>query len=859
MKTKNNRSRIPELTRFFLGFLADEHMRETIIEDLEDRYAFVREKKGPFVSGIIWFSKLFFILVIFLIKSFLWRTIMFKNYLKTSLRNLKRNKGYSLINMTGLAVGMACFLLIVMWVTDELSYDRWHEQADSIYIVTYKQPNSSRFAIYGCGAIGPALQQQYPEVTHFSRRFGPVSSPLRYKDKSFSGDVNGVDPGFFDIFSLTFLKGTPGGALNDPNSLVLTESMAKKYFGSEDPVGKTMHFEWWGTWHDFRVTAVIADLPGNTHLEFDYLLPIDFVTRSGMRFETWTDIAYKNYVRLRQGSDINEVNAKISGIMREHVPDWESDVALFPTRDIHLQYSTSGAKSVTYVKIFSLVGLLILAMACINFINLSTALSAKQAREVAMRKVIGAKRTQLVYQHLGDSMLKTFIALIGSLVLIKLLLPGVNAVSGKSLALSLNGTLALQMLFLTLFVSTAAGLYPALHLSGFRPAAVITRSSTSRGGSPLFRKILVVVQFTVSILLIISSVVVLRQSTFMRSRDWGINPEYVLNMELRGGIRNNYRAVREALLRRPDVKSVCITNGSLNKRFTTDKADWEGRKPGEKLSMAIHSVDFEYDDVFGLETVEGRYFSREYSTDITEAVILNETAVHRMGMENPIGKRFNVPLPFDPDRKGRIVGIVKDFHFRSLHEPIAPLILVIAPGWFTDFYVRLDGRDLKGSMAAIEKIIKTHAPASPFDYRFLDEEIDGLYRAEIRFGKLLRSGTLLAVLIACLGLFGLALFAAEQRTKEIGIRKVLGSSTAGIVALLSKDFLLWVGIANLIAWPAAWWLMHLWLQNFAYRIPLTIWPFLLSAAAALVIAWLTVSWQSIRAATANPIDSLRYE
>jgi putative ABC transport system permease protein len=330
-------------------------------------------------------------------------------------------------------------------------------------------------------------------------------------------------------------------------------------------------------------------------------------------------------------------------------------------------------------------------------------------------------------------------------------------------------------------------------------------------------------------------------------------------MELRGGIRNNYRVIREELLRLPHIDGICITNGSLNKRFATDEADWEGRHPGQKLSMAIHAVDDEYDDVFGIKMVQGRFFSQHFSTDAEEAVVLNQTAVRHMGIEDPIGKRFDCPLPFYPDRKGRIVGVVKDFHFRSLHEPISPLILVIAPGWITDLYIRLDGVDLPGTMAAIEKVIKTRAPDSPFDYHFMDEEIDDLYRSEVRIGALVRAGTGLAVLIASLGLFGLASFMAEQRTKEIGIRKVLGSSTGAIVSLLTKDFLLWVGISNLIAWPVAWWVMTNWLRNFAYRAPLTIWPFVLSGAAALVTAGLVVSWQSIRAATSDPVKALRYE
>ncbi len=784
---------------------------------------------------------------------------MIKNYMKVTLRNLKRQRGHSLVNMAGLTIGMACFLLIATWVRDELSYDRWHEHSDHTYWVTFHQSGSSEFWTYGCGALGPALWNRYPEITHFSRHFGPVKSPLRFDDKVLNADVVGVDPGFFEIFSMNFLRGTPAGALDDPDSIVLTEDTARKFFGDDDPIGITMNFEWWGTWHDFRVTAVVADLPGNTHLDFGFLLPIGFVKRSGMAIDTWDVSAYRTYVRLDENADPAEVNAKIAGIMREHVPDYESDVALFPARDIHLHYSPRGAKAATYVMILSLIGLIVLVMACVNFVNLSTARAAIRAREVGIRKVIGATRQLLVGQFLGESVLTSLIALVGALLLLSLILPGVSAAIGLPLSIHLDRVFVMQILSVWALVGLAAGLYPALILSKFRPALVIGRSSTSGGGNPLFRRILVLAQFAVSILLITSSIVIVRQSQFMRGRDWGIATQYVLNLELRSGLRRNYRAIRQELLRLPHVQAVCVTNGSVDKRFATDKADWDGRRPEEKLSMAIHSVDFDYDDVFGVQMSEGRFFSSEFSTDAKEAVVLNQTAVHRMGMENPIGKRFDCPLPFDPDHKGRIVGVVKDYHFRSLHEPISPLILVIAPGWYTDLYIRLDGTDLGETMDAIERAVKTYAPDFPFDYRFLDEEIDGLYRSEVMFGQLVETGTGLALLIACLGIFGLASFMAEQRTREIGIRKILGSSTARILALLTKDFLLWVAIANLIAWPAAWWALRAWMRNFAYRTPLTVWPFIIAGGAALVIAWLTVSWQSLRAATSNPVDSLRYE
>jgi putative ABC transport system permease protein len=782
-----------------------------------------------------------------------------KNYVKIAFRNFKNNRGYSLINFAGLTVGMACFLLIALWARDELSFDRWHEHADRTFWVVYKEPASSDFSTYGSGALGPALRDSYPEITHFSRHFGPISSPLRFEDKVFNADVAGVDPGFFDIFSFRFLRGKPDEALSNPDSIVLTESTARKYFGTADPIGKTMNFEWWGPWYDFKVTAVIADLPGNTHLDFDFLLPLRFVTFSAMAIDTWDVSAYRTYVRLRDGVAVSDINPKIAGIVRQHVPGFASDVSLFPTKDIHLQYSRTGAKAVTYVRLFLLIGGLVLLMACINFVNLSTARSAKRAREVGLRKVVGAGRGQLVRQFLGESLFLATAALVLSLGLVSLFLPAANAMSGKSLALRLDGALGLQMLGIALLVGIGAGVYPAFHLSAYQPARVVGRPWTAEGGNPLFRKILVVVQFGVSVLLLISSTVILRQSDFLRHKDWGINTKFVVNMDLRGGIRRNYRAIREELLSLPHVEAVCITNGSLNKRFATDEADWEGRRPEQELSLAIHAVDYDYDDVFGVEIAEGRFFSPEFAPDATEGVVLNQTAVRLMGLRDPIGKRFAFPLPFDPDRNGRIIGVVKDFHFRSLHEPIAPLVLVVAPGWITDLYVRLDGSDLAGCIASIERIIKGYAPDAPFDYRFVDDEIDGLYSSEVRMGRLVRAGTALAALIACLGLFGLASFTAEQRTREIGIRKVLGSTTADIVGLLTKDFLIWVAIANLLAWPVAWWAAASWLRNFPYRVPLSIWPFVLAGGTSMAIAWLTVSAQSFRAAASNPADSLRSE
>lgn len=847
----------PRLERL-LRALLDGTDLESLPGDFAELFSRIQRDRGH-TRAVLWYAlQIARFLPGSLSHQFKGTAAMIKNHFLIALRHLRRHPGFSLINIAGLAVGIACFLLIGLWVRDELSFDRYHEHADHTHWVVFRKPGESYFSTYASGPLGPALLAEYREITSFSRRFGPISSPLRFSDLSCSGLVMGVDPGFFDIFSFDFLEGTPTGALINRDSIVLTESTARRYFGRKNPLGLTMNFEWWGRWHDFTVTAVISDPPGNTHLEFDYLLPIDFVTRSGMSITDWGAVFVHTYVRLREDVDPAALSARIADIMRRNNPAYEADAELFPIRNIHLYYSSMGSRAVTYVGLFSLIGLLILAMACFNFINLSTARSAKRAHEVGMRKVIGARRGQLVRQFLGESMLLTLFALGASLGLVLLALPSFNALTGKALALRPDGGLLLQLAAVVLLVGVVAGTYPALTLSAFQPSRVLGKASAFHNRNPLFRKLLVVVQFAVSILLITCSLVVLRQSEFLRTRDMGIHTAHVLNMELRGGIRSNYRAIREELLKNPHVEAVCTTNGSINKRFATNEAEWEGKPSGDKQTLMIHAVDYDYADLFSIEMAHGRFFSREFATDAMEGIVLNETAVRRLGWRNPVGKWFRCPIPYQPDRpRGRVIGVVKDYNFRSLHEPIEPLILAIAPGWITDLYIRLDGNDLSAAVSSVGKIMAQYAPDYPFEFRFLDEEIENLYQAETRMGTLVRTGSGLAVLIACLGLFGLASFMAEQRTKEIGIRRVLGSSVEEIVLLFSKNFLIWVAAANLIAWPVAWWAMSRWLENFAFRTPLTPWPFLLSGAAALLLAVLTVSWQSIRAATADPVRSLR--
>jgi len=833
--------------------------REPLLGDLEEIYTRLLGERGK-VRARAWYGST----VARLIPATLggeirWRLEMLFNYLTVFLRNLRKQKAYSVINITGLAAGLAGATLIFLWAQHELSYDRFHENADRIGLVLLKPDHADYLSRYAPGPLGPALKKDYPEIIEATRSF-EAPAPLRYQDRIFNGRVCGVDPSFFRIFSFPFLHGGGREPLADPDSIVLGESMAERLFGTEDPLGKTVGFEWWGTWHDFRVIGVVADVPANSTLRFDYLLPFNFVTRSGMSIEDWEASAYQTYVLIAETASLPAVEQKIAGTMKRVNPASPYLLRLQPLTRFHLHHPEGGG-SIAYVTILSLIGLFILMIACIDFMNLSTARSLKRAREVGLRKVVGSSRGGLIRQFLMESFAFSVLALGLALVMVRLLLPSFSRIVNAPLHLRFTMSQAPVILGMTLLTGFLSGSYPALYLSRFNPLQVLKGASPKGRSGFSLRRLLVVFQFVVSIGLTVGTWTISRQLFFMRTRDLGINTEFVINFELRGDLRNNYRTVKTRLLENPDVLAVSATNGSFTKRFATDKAAWEGKDPGDKVVMAIHAVDFDYPKVFDLEMAEGRYFSRQFPTDLTAGIIVNETAVRVMGMENPLGKRLYCPIPFAAERAewGTIVGVVKDFHFRSLHDRIEPLILAIAPGWTTDCYVRIRPANAPRTLAFIEKTFKETAPGFPFEYAFLDETIDRLYKTEMRIGDLVRSGTVLAVFISCLGLFGLASFTAEQRTKEIGIRKVLGASTAGVTALLTGEFTKWVLVANVIAWPVSYLVMRSWLRTFAYRINLKPGVFLLSGALAGAVALLSVGFQAVRAARANPAASIRYE
>ncbi|MGB6867483.1 MAG: ABC transporter permease [Candidatus Aminicenantaceae bacterium] len=785
---------------------------------------------------------------------------MIKNYIKIALRNLSRHKGYSFINIAGLAIGMTCCILILLWVQDELSFDRFHKNADSIYRVIQDinfSDHSTTWAITQ-GPLGPSLKEDFPEIENFTRVTGQRFR-LTHGEHSYDEVLGMADGSIFEMFTFPLIEGDPQTALSDPHSIVLTEEMAKKYFGDEHPIGKVLKAD---NQYDFLVTGILEEFPLNSHFRYDFLIPFIFGRELEYTVDNWRNSQFSTYVQVQEGIPYQEVVQKISGYLYEK-PTIEKDAKLNlqPLTRIHL-YSNyefdSSHGDITYVTIFSLIAFFILLIACINFMNLTTARSANRAREVGLRKVAGAYRRDLVRQFFGESILLAFIALIFAVGIAYLLLSVFNELAAKELSFGISGNIQALLVLLGIAILTGiiAGSYPALFLSAFQPANVLKGTFFSGSKGSAFRKVLVVLQFSLAILLIVCTTIVYNQMNFMRNRKLGYDKEYLVYAVLRGDMRQQFDVVREELLKNPNILAV-TSSGTLptyGYNFSNSLWRWEGQDPDEEILMRASFIDYNYFETFGMEIIEGRSYSKEFSTDPTEALIVNEEAVKVMGMDSPVGKRLGIG-----DNQAKIIGVVKNYHFRSMKQEIEPLILILNPSNCWALFARLSSEDVSKTIGHMENVWGKFAPGYPFNYRFMDEAIDNLYRAEQQIGTLFRYFSILAILISCLGLFGLASFMAEQRTKEIGIRKVLGATVTNVLLLLSKEFVKWVLIANIIAWPVAYYAMNKWLQGYAYRINIALWSFVLAAVLALAIALFTVSYQAVRAATANPADALKYE
>jgi len=797
---------------------------------------------------------------------------MVKNYLKIAFRNIKKHKAYSFINISGLAIGMACCLFIILFVQDELSYDRYHEKADRIYrlVDSLDAPGelSMHFAL-SSAPFAPTLKNDFPEVEDAVRFFLGRRRMVSYEDKKYYEDgLIFADASLFNIFTFPLIKGDPDTALEAPNTLVISERIALKYFGTDESMNQTLKINE----QEFLVTGVMKEMPKNSHFHADMFASLKTLEKNPRirerYIQDWVRHEFYTYLLLQEGYPGEELEAKLPVFIEKYAAPQIKTILggtlssrLQPLKSIHLysnlQHEINPNSDIKYVTIFSVIALFILLIACVNFMNLATARSVNRSKEVGLRKVVGASRYQLVKQFLGESLLFTFFALLLALILLMIALPLFNSLTGKEIEVNLlnNFVVLGSMVIILVFVGLASGSYPAFFISRYQPASVLKSSLRVGSTKSFLRKALVILQFSISIVLIISTVVVLDQLDFLRNRKLGFDKEHVVVTPIRDNtLRTNAEAIKAELMQNPGILSATVTIGVPGGVVAGDAIQLVTDEGKKTITVRMIYTDHDYLKTMGMEIVEGRDFSKEMSTDVTEAFIVNEAAVRVLQLENPLETRFEWNK-----KKGRIIGVVKDFQFQSLREEINPLIIHIQPSDTYVFAMRIRPENIPGTLAFIENKWGELDPAHPFEYSFMDETFDRIYRSEEKLSQIFSVFSFLAIFIASLGLFGLALYMVEQRTKEIGIRKVLGASIGKIFVLLSREFALLVLVANLFAWPAAYFFMHNWLQNFAYRVNIAPWIFVLSAVLALVIAMLTISYQAVKAAMADPVNSLRYE
>ncbi|MDH5742823.1 MAG: ABC transporter permease [Candidatus Aminicenantes bacterium] len=783
---------------------------------------------------------------------------MLKNYLKIALRNFYKHKSFSFINISGLAIGMACCMLIMLWVQDELNYEKFNKNIDDIFcVVNYSSDNPNSYSSSVPAPLMPYLKDKYAEIKHASRFRVSGRRLFSYNGNNVFEDNGGfADPELFDIFSFKAVLNDPKAALMDVNTIILTKSMAERYFGSEDPLGKTIKLE---NQYIFLVGAIIEDIPRSSSIRFDYLIPFENYGRfDDVEMDNWGRYEiYNGFVILYDNVDHEAFSEKIVNEIVNNDPGAPYKLELFPYKDLRL-FGLNNNGTIKFVLIFSAIAILMLLIACINFVNLTTAQSGKRAREIGLRKVIGASKSSIRRQIYSELVAIVTIAFILAVILVYLFLPKLNALSGKTLTLSLteNFGLLLCMLgiaFVTLIIS---GTYPAFYLSSFSPVKIMKSATSTKSGNSSLRKLLVVAQFTISIILIIATIVITKQMIYIKNKDLGFDKDHLVYHDLLGSLKTRFDTAKNELLRNPNINSVTTAQSLPNNASNSAGGlDWEGKPADVRGAMNFISVEKDYFDTVGIEFLEGETFTTIPDNWLLREFIINEKAIELMQIENPVGKSFKM---WDRD-PGRIIGIVKNVHNASLHQEIRPVFYVQFPYFYNYLIINMRNENIHNTIGFIQDVYRKINPNYPFELHFLDENIDRFYQTERQINRIITYFTMLAVFISCLGLFGLSLFMAEQRIKEIGIRKTLGATVSNIVGLMSKDFLLLVAVSNLISWPASYFIMNKWLQNFVYRIDMGLWIFALAAALALFIALVTISFQTIKAAVANPVDSLRYE
>jgi putative ABC transport system permease protein len=791
---------------------------------------------------------------------------MFKNYLKIITRNLIKQKLYSTINIVGFAIGIACCIMLVLYIFDELSFDQFHAKKDQIYRVAVEFLDDGESDLYAKtqAPLAQALTDEFPEVQQVVRvsdNFpGGVNLVTTVGDKQFwESKILLADPNFFDIFSFPMISGNPQNALSDPNSVVISKTIAKKYFEDENPINKMINFRQLGGYNqDFKVTGVIEDVQSNSQLQFDLLF--SFALQKGNL--SWGSWNYTTYVLLSENSNFQELESKFSVIKEKYLKQSELRYFLQPLTSVHLHsklrndFKTNG--SVIQIYLFGSIALVILLIACINYMNLMTVRSSTREREVGVRKVVGAKRIQLIRQFLSESVIFSLIAFIFAILLVELFLPTFNELASKRLEFNFleNTGLLFSLIFLTITIGVLSGVYPAFVISSLIPSTVlkgIFKSGSKRGISSL-NKSLIVFQFTISIILITCTFVIKNQLHHIKNKNLGFEKEHVVVVPLYDlKFQEKYQLFKNEFIKNPTILGVSATSYLPSEKGYYQNSWWEGMSENNSEMINWISVDHDFLKTLNIELVEGRDFSNEITSDTKNAYILNESAVKEIGWNSSLGKQFDII------EKGTVIGVIKDFNFKSLHSQINPMALNIFPEVYKYLYVRISPNNIQESLQFLDKKWQGLTAGLPFNYFFLDDDFDRIYKSETKLSKTFSYVAGLAIFIACLGLLGLISYTAEQKTKEIGIRKVLGASVSNIIVYLSKEFIFLILIANIIGWPVVYFSMNKWLQNFAYRMDLSILPFLGAAVLVIFITVISVIFQTTKAAIANPVKALRYE
>ena len=857
--------KIPKIFKNLIDFFTDYSDKTHISGDYEEIYNSIYLHYGV-IRAYLWAVKQIVNLAsINLTDSLIWGVNMWKNYLKIAFRNIRKQKSYTLINVSGLAIGLSCCILIMLWVQDELLFDRFHENLDRIYriVCNMKISNTSRYTASTPAPLSAAVKKDFPEIEKATMYSNMGSFDFKLGDKIFHESGYGfVENDFFEIFSFPLVTGNTETVFSDPNTVVISEKMAEKYFKGEDPVGKTLKIN-----NDFNVSisGIMKNIPDNSTIKVDFLSPFQLLIKEyyGLdRLQDWNRHSFGTFLLISENSSLSSLKEKISDYKKRFVEETSVTFELIPMDKIHLYTSyigdsISGKGNIKYVYIFSALALIILTIACINYMNLMTSRIGSRAKEIGIRKVSGAKKRDILIQLFGETLLMTFLALLLSVVLVQLILPSFSSLSGKDLQLltAENISLSIWLVLIVLFTGMCSALYPAVLLSKLLPVKILKGDIRQVSKGQRARTLLVMTQLTFSIILIICTFVISKQLLFMKNKDLGYNKDHLFTIIMQEEVRDRYFPLKTELIKIPGVKNVSNSYSPLLwKNTAISGLDWEGNEDEIEVEFWIDFVDQNYLETLDIELIKGRSFSETIFSGSISTCMINEEAVKQMGLDSPVGKWIEYN-----DKHVEITGIMKNYNFRSLHNPIEPLILFFDPSKLENVHIRISPDNISASLDAVKETWKNINPNHPFGYYFIDEKFENLYRSEEKISTIFRWSAALGIFLSCLGLFGLASYIAQKRTKEVGIRKVLGASISGIIVLVTKDFIKWSIFANIIAWPAAWFAMNKWLENFAYRTDPGPLIFFLSGLIAMIIALAAVSFQSIKAAVSSPVNSLRNE